>query len=153
MKKPLLFFGIGCVLAGGYHFAMLGDYKELLAVQDTMIILQDGYIETLEKRLEKKFTRKVVLTAYTPTKDQCDSDPLIAASMRKVRLGTVAVSRDLFAQGWVFGRKVYIKGHGVFEINDLMNSRFKVRIDIFMWDKDRAIKFGKKRVLAALLDI
>ena len=44
--------------------------------------------------------------------------------MRKVRQGTIAVSRDLFDQGWVFGRKVRIEGLGIFEINDLMNKRF-----------------------------
>jgi 3D (Asp-Asp-Asp) domain-containing protein len=73
--------------------------------------------------------------------------------MRKVRSGTIAVSRDLFDQGWVFGRKVRIEGLGIFEINDLMNKRYHQRIDIFMWDESRARQFGRKNIKAALLDI
>lgn len=97
--------------------------------------------------------RDVTVTAYNPQTDQCDADPLIAASMRKVRTGTIAVSRDLFNQGWVFGRKVRIEGYGIFEINDLMNKRYTKRIDIFMWDEGEARQFGSKSIKAALLEI
>ncbi len=97
--------------------------------------------------------QQVTVTAYNPTHDQTDGDPLIAASMRKVRPGTVAVSRDLFDQGWVFGKKVRIEGLGIFEINDLMNPRHTKRVDVFMWDEKEAQAFGKKRVKVALLHI
>ncbi|QJB56211.1 3D domain-containing protein [Pseudodesulfovibrio sp. zrk46] len=107
----------------------------------------------LQKAMSKPPVRKVTVTAYNPTTAQCDEDPLIAASMRKVRSGTIAVSRDLFDQGWVFGRKVRIEGYGIFEINDLMNKRFTQRIDIFMWDENQARQFGKKNIKAALLEI
>ena len=107
----------------------------------------------LQKAMSAPPVRDVVVTAYNPTTDQCDEDPLIAASMRKVRAGTIAVSRDLFNQGWVFGRKVRIEGIGIFEINDLMNKRFNQRIDIFMWDEGQARQFGKKTIKAALLEI
>nr|WP_321259671.1 hypothetical protein [uncultured Pseudodesulfovibrio sp.] len=107
----------------------------------------------LQKAMNMSPVRTVTVTAYNPTTDQCDADPLIAASMRKVRSGTIAVSRDLFDQGWVFGRKVRIEGYGIFEINDLMNKRFTQRIDIFMWDEGQARSFGKKNIKAALLEI
>ncbi|AMK10406.1 MAG: 3D domain-containing protein [Pseudodesulfovibrio sp.] len=107
----------------------------------------------LQKAMNMSPVRTVTVTAYNPTTDQCDDDPLIAASMRKVRSGTIAVSRDLFDQGWVFGRKVRIEGLGIFEINDLMNKRFTQRIDIFMWDESEARQFGSKNIKAALLDI
>lgn len=107
----------------------------------------------LQKAMSKPPVRTVTVTAYNPTTRQCDDDPLIAASMRKVRSGTIAVSRDLFDQGWVFGRKVRIEGYGIFEINDLMNKRFTQRIDIFMWDESEARQFGKKNIKAALLEI
>ncbi len=110
-------------------------------------------VRLLQKAKYAPPVRKVTVTAYNPTTDQCDSDPLIAASMRKVRLGTIAVSRDLFDQGWVFGRKVRIEGIGIFEVNDLMNKRFTQRVDIFMWDEDQARQFGKKNIKAALLEI
>ena len=107
----------------------------------------------IQKAMSLSPVRTVTVTAYNPTTDQCDADPLIAASMRKVRSGTIAVSRDLFNQGWVFGRKVRIEGYGIFEINDLMNKRFTQRIDIFMWDENQARQFGKKNIKAALLEI
>lgn len=110
-------------------------------------------VRLLQKAASAPPVRTVTVTAYNPSTEQCDSDPLIAASMRKVRLGTIAVSRDLFDQGWVFGRKVRIEGLGIFEINDLMNKRFSQRIDIFMWDEGQARQFGKKNVKAALLEI
>lgn len=105
------------------------------------------------KLLENRQVRTVTVTAYNPTEDQCDADPLVAASMRKVKTGTVAVSRDLFDQGWVFGKKIRIEGLGIFEINDLMNKRFTRRVDVFMWDEDEAVRFGHKKARAALLDI
>lgn len=95
----------------------------------------------------------VTVTAYNPVEEQTDSDPLIAASMRKVREGTVAVSRDLFDQGWVFGKKIRIEGLGIFEINDLMNKRYTKRVDVFMWDEGQARKFGKRKIKAALLSL
>jgi len=107
----------------------------------------------LQRAMSAPPVRNVTVTAYNPTTSQCDEDPLIAASMRKVRSGTIAVSRDLFNQGWVFGRKVRIEGLGIFEINDLMNKRFSQRIDIFMWDEGQARQFGKKTIKAALLEI
>ena len=110
-------------------------------------------VRLLQKAASAPPVRTVTVTAYNPTTDQCDEDPLIAASMRKVRSGTIAVSRDLFDQGWVFGRKVRIEGLGIFEINDLMNKRFTQRIDIFMWDEGQARQFGRKNIKAALLEI
>jgi len=110
-------------------------------------------VRLLQKAMSAPPVRKVTVTAYNPTTSQCDEDPLIAASMRKVRAGTIAVSRDLFDQGWVFGRKVRIEGYGIYEINDLMNKRFNQRIDIFMWDEGQARQFGKKSIKAALLEI
>jgi len=107
----------------------------------------------LQKAMSAPPVRDVTVTAYNPTTSQCDADPLIAASMRKVRSGTIAVSRDLFNQGWVFGRKVRIEGLGIFEINDLMNKRFTQRVDIFMWDEGQARQFGKKNIKVALLEI
>jgi len=101
--------------------------------------------------LEKMRIKEVTVTAYSPTVNQCDSNPQVTASMVKVRPGIVAVSRDLFDQGWVFGKKVYVKGHGIFEIADLMNKRHTQRLDIFFPDTEEARRFGIKQVQVALL--
>lgn len=95
--------------------------------------------------------RELTITAYSPTVAECGSNPTITASQSTVRPGIVAVSRDLFAQGWVFGKKVYVKGHGVFEIADLMGKGHSKRVDIFIPDTDEAKRFGKKQTTVALL--
>ncbi len=131
----------------------LGHQLELAhkTAEARKVLVEEARI--LQKAMNMSPVRTVTVTAYNPTTSQCDDDPLIAASMRKVRSGTIAVSRDLFDQGWVFGRKVRIEGYGIFEINDLMNKRFTQRIDIFMWDEGQARQFGKKNIKAALLEI
>jgi 3D (Asp-Asp-Asp) domain-containing protein len=126
----------------------LAEYK-VESGQRTLAVTQ-----ALQKQLlESKRVKSVTITAYNPSEEQCDEDPLVAASMRTVRTGTIAVSRDLFDQGWVFGRKVRIEGLGIFEINDLMNKRYSRSIDVFMWDENQATAFGRRKARAALLDI
>lgn len=95
--------------------------------------------------------KEVTLTAYSPTEEECGPAPFTTASQGKVRRGIVAVSRDLFDQGWVFGKKVYVKGHGVYEIADLMSKRYTKRMDIFVPDSNEAKRFGKKQATVALL--
>lgn len=108
--------------------------------------------DLLQEKLDRRRVEMVTLTAYSPRVEECNEDPLTTASMLPVRPGSVAVSRDLFEKGWVFGRKVYIKGHGVYTITDLMNSRYTKRIDLFFWDTEEARQFGIKETHAALLD-
>lgn len=95
--------------------------------------------------------RELTITAYSPTVAECGPNPTVTASLAKVRPGIVAVSRDLFAQGWVFGKKVYVRGHGIFEIADLMSKKHSQRMDIFIPDTNEAKRFGKKQVTVALL--
>ena len=117
--------------------------------------------ERISKLLKEKRVKNLTISAYTPSVNECDSDPHITSSMNRVRLGIVAVSRDLFKEGWVFGRKIYIKNYGIFVIDDLMGKTKKVKgkkvpikqsIDIFMWNKKEARKFGIKKLDVALLD-
>jgi 3D (Asp-Asp-Asp) domain-containing protein len=124
------------------------------------LTLVDDKIEYLSKRMleyesvvDFESVKNLTVTAYSPTKDQCDSDPHITASMLPVKEGTIAVSRDLFESGWVFGKTVYIKGLGIFEIRDLMNERYTNRADVFMWKRKAANKFGKKTLTVALLNL
>ena len=88
-----------------------------------------------------------------PTPAHKVEDPDITAAMIKVKPGIVAVSRDLFESGWVFGKKVYIDGLGIFTIGDLMNKRWVKRIDILMFDKEQASEFGHDQRTVALLDL
>ncbi|MGE4265709.1 MAG: hypothetical protein AB7E46_14695 [Desulfovibrio sp.] len=116
-----------------------------------LIVTDQEYLNRLEK--QSRPVSMVTVTAYNADPAQTDSDPEIAASMRRVRPGTIAVSRDLFNKGWVFGRKVRIEGLGIYEINDLMAARHDKAIDVFIGCNQRAQAFGKRRAQAALLSI
>lgn len=88
----------------------------------------------------------VTVTAYSPTEEECDSDPYITAFQKPVREGTIAISRDLEREfGWQLGDKVHITGLGEFEVWDRMHPRWKKRVDIFFHDTEKAISFGKKQ--------
>ncbi len=95
--------------------------------------------------------RLVHVTAYSPRENETDSSPFFTASNRRVRHGIVAVSRDLFDEGWVFGRKIYIKSLGIFTIDDLMATSKKNQVDIFMFDTEQALLFGRRTLEAHLL--
>ncbi|NLY41735.1 MAG: hypothetical protein GX055_08970 [Desulfovibrionales bacterium] len=113
--------------------------------------IQSAKTEELIKFNDAKI-KDLTITAYSPTVRECGPDPHTTASMRTVRPGFVAVSRDLFEQGWKFGKKVYVKGHGIFEIADLMAKRHTKRLDIFIPNTEEAIRFGKKQTTVALLE-
>ncbi|MBU1041460.1 MAG: 3D domain-containing protein [Proteobacteria bacterium] len=116
-----------------------------------LVVSDPEYLRRLEE--QSRPNALVTVTAYNADPAQTDSDPDIAASMRRVRPGTIAVSRDLFDRGWVFGRKVRLEGIGIYEINDLMASRHNHAIDIFIQNNSQALAFGKRRIKAALLNI
>lgn len=147
-----LFFILFSALVG--FAAHTGTRLEVSQRYDARIdVLNEERAELTRQVAELKnmWVREVTVTAYSPTVEECGPDPLNTASMAKPRPGIVAVSRDLFDAGWVFGKKVYVKGHGVFEIADLMSKRYTQRMDIFFPDTDQARRFGKKQVTVALL--
>jgi len=125
-----------------------GEYRAEVA---RMVVTDQEYLKRLEQ--QNRPVALVTVTAYNAEASQCDADPEVAASMRRVRPGTIAVSRDLFDKGWVFGRKVRIEGLGIFEINDLMAARHDKAIDIFLGSNQQAQAFGKRHTRAALLNI
>jgi 3D (Asp-Asp-Asp) domain-containing protein len=96
--------------------------------------------------------RKVTVTAYTASRDECDEDPGNTAIMTKPVVGwTVAVSRDLLEEGWTFGLKVWIDGVGVREISDVMNEKWSSRIDVLVGKKKDAKRFGRREGVVAVL--
>ena len=101
-------------------------------------ILREAFDAPVE--LKNIRTTKVTLTAYSSTRDQCDATPHITASNTSVRRGVIAVSRDLIDEvGLHFGQRVLIPGHGIFEVQDTMNDRWRRRVDIWHGDKEAAL--------------
>lgn len=89
---------------------------------------------------------QVTITAYSSTIDQCDSTPYIAANNEPVRVGVLAVSPDMQKEfGIRFGQRVLIPGYGLFEVCDVMNPRWKRRVDIWESDRNAARLFGKRQ--------
>jgi len=83
--------------------------------------------------------RDVVVTAYSSTVDQCDADPFITASGKRVRDGIIATN-DL-----PLGTKVILFNR-TFVVEDRMNKKHKnkkpMRVDIWMDKTRKAIDFG-----------
>lgn len=101
----------------------------------------------------------VRLTVYHPTVEQCDSDPLITADgshidLQKLKHGKIkwcAISRDLL---WLFPRgkpkRIWIEGHGIYEVKDLMNKRYGHSVDLLQHPSDPKV-FCKHNVKIRIL--
>lgn len=91
----------------------------------------------------------VTLTTYTVDPSQTDNTPLITASGFKLdnlnprRHRVIAISRDLRAR-FKFGSRVRITNagrfNGVYVVRDLMNKRFRRKIDILINPEDKHTK-------------
>jgi 3D (Asp-Asp-Asp) domain-containing protein len=129
----------------GQHRSITANQEQLITIQRELRDVQQVVDEVYAAR---KF--KLTATAYSGSPDETDSDPDKTALMTKPVAGrTVAVSRDLIH--WL-GHKVYIKGKGVYMVEDLMNARFTKKIDFFYGSKQEAIKFGVRTVDVVLLN-
>lgn len=97
----------------------------------------------------KSTAKEMTISAYSLSKKECDSDLKHTATMSKPSPGTTAaVSRDNLH---LLGKKVYIEGHGVRKVTDVMNKRFKNRIDLLM-SKKEAKKFGVDSAVVAVIN-
>ena len=120
-------------------------------------------INMMEKKIEMEIKGIipdiVMVTTYSPTIEQTDSTPLITASGYKInpanpkRQRIVAVSRDL-KRKYKFGKKVRITGigklSGTYTIRDVMNKRFKKRVDILIGENDKQTSFKKAKLYAVV---
>jgi len=141
-----------------YLFSVIGETRQL---QHETLKINSRIISTVNKitsialenraTLELRDVKNITVSAYTPSKKECNEDNNRNAIMKKPRPGDVAISRDLLKEGWNFGDKVYILGHGIFRIADLMNKRYSNTIDILVFDVKHARKIGRKKTTAALL--
>ncbi len=102
----------------------------------------------LQYPFELKSMKKVSLTTYKTDTAETDSTPLITASGFKLdslnpkKHRVIAISRDL-KELFSFGDKVKLTNAGIFNgiwfIHDLMNKKYKNKIDILINPSDRQI--------------
>jgi len=111
----------------------------------------DVKIKKIDLEITEEFRKIVTLTTYTIDPLQTDSTPLITASGFKLdsinpsRHRVIAVSRDLKIK-LKFGDKVRLSNagrfNGVWYVRDLMNKRFKNKIDILINPNGRHTKLS-----------
>ncbi len=92
---------------------------------------------------EGKTTKIGTFTAYTASSAQIDKIPRLMASGKAPYIGAVACPKHL-----EFGTRIRIQGMGEYTCEDRMHRRYrnKNRFDIFMKDRNRALKFGKQQL-------
>lgn len=84
----------------------------------------------------------VTVTAY----HHCPGSKGITASGRRVKVGMIALSRDLERNlNLHYGDHVLLHGMGVFEFQDRMASRWHKKVDIYMDSQGKARRFGLRR--------
>ena len=126
--------------------------KSLLALSLAVTPLVSGSIEACSSPYDspppKEDSIFVTMTTYTTSRSQTDSNPYETASgfilnktnPKKHRV--IAISRDL-KDTFAFGDSVYIqagKYSGKYVIHDVMNKRFKKKIDLLINPKDKGDK-------------
>ena len=109
------------------------------------------------KKLKEVYTDTVTVTTYTTDPRQTDSSPYVTASGFKLNRKNpkkhriIAISRDLKAK-LKFGDKVRIIGagkhDGEYYVHDVMNKRFKNRIDILINPKDQPTMYRNVKLIA-----
>ena len=107
----------------------------------------------INKMIETIKPEIVTLTTYKASETETDSTPNITASGFKItnpkKHKIIAVSRDL-KRKYKFGQKVRITGagkyNGTYRVHDVMNKRYRKRIDILIGHNDKQTKLKKVKI-------
>lgn len=90
---------------------------------------------------------EAVVTAYSSSKEETDETPLIMANGENVRPGVLACPRK-----FKFGTKFLIGGR-VYECTDRMHKKYDSRFDVWMESREKALRFGKQKLVVYVLGI
>lgn len=141
MKRNWIFIAVLCLV----------PYNVITSVSDMKpdITITENKVKEI---IAEEFRKVVTLTTYSVTEGETDDSPTITASgfeidennPKKHRI--IAVSRDL-KRKLRFGEKVVLSNagrfNGVWYVRDLMNSRFRNKIDVLIDVDDEHTKmFG-----------
>jgi len=123
--------------------------------EEPLFVVQGNTLKALsnpeEPIPEYEVKRKiwVVMTAYSSSVWETQGDPFITASGTRVHWGTVA------ANFLPFGTKIKIPsvfGDQIFTVEDRMNPRKKIHIDIWYPNRAQALNFGVKQGYIEVLE-
>ena len=141
MKRNWIFIAVLCLVPHNLITSASDMKDEIIKVE-----------KEVEEKVADEFRKIVTLTTYTVTDEETDDSPNITASgfeidednPKKHRI--IAVSRDL-KRKLRFGEKVILSNagrfNGVWYVRDLMNSRFRNKIDVLINEDDKQTKmFG-----------
>lgn len=125
--------------------------QELLERNDSIVEESKIIIRNIKDSIKDNKGIKVTATMYTPSKNECDGDPMVTASgARSTPATTLAVSRDLsHLKGWavyVLGEANGKKINEVMIVQDVMNECYSKRIDIMTNSVKFANDFGVKKL-------
>jgi 3D (Asp-Asp-Asp) domain-containing protein len=133
---------------------MIMNYNIILSI---VMVFLPYEMEMKEKEISKMIegiTPDIVtMTTYKASESETDSTPNITASGFKItnpkKHRIIAVSRDL-KRKMKWGSKVRIVGagkyDGTYRVHDLMNKRYKKRIDILIGHNDKQTKLRKVKI-------
>jgi 3D (Asp-Asp-Asp) domain-containing protein len=141
MKKNWIFIAVLCFIP--YNLITSASNIKEFAIKTE---------KEIEEKVTDEFEKVVTLTTYSTSVEETDDSPNITASgfeidednPKKHRI--IAVSRDL-KRRLRFGEKVVLSNagrfNGVWYVRDLMNSRFKNKIDVLINQNERHTKLHK----------
>ena len=137
----LVLWGILAVLALCIQTAYAGEREDTLEgirihaenIKKELVVMQFG------------LSQKAIVSAYNAEEAQTDSTPFQMANGKRVHERAVANNCH------PFGTKVLINGK-IYTVEDRMNKRYSCsHWDVFMWDKQEAIKFGRQSLEVVIL--
>ncbi|MCS7219546.1 MAG: 3D domain-containing protein [Thermus sp.] len=111
---------------------------------------------------QEKTVLRLQATAYTSSVRETDRTPFVTATGMRTRLGVLAVSPDLLkvlpygtkvrlrdlgsVQGRGRGQFAYLFQDRVFVVADVMHSRMRQKVDVWLPDRATALRFGLRWV-------
>lgn len=130
------------------------NYNIILAIVMVCLPYEMEHEELRINTMIETLTPEIVtLTTYRASEAETDSTPNITASGFKItnpkKHRIIAVSRDL-KKKYKFGQKIRIVGagkySGTYKVQDVMNKRYKNRIDILIGTNDKQTKLRKIKI-------
>jgi 3D (Asp-Asp-Asp) domain-containing protein len=165
MEKVITCFRVFILIAG--IFWLIDTFGEPLETKrETKMATVQGTTTTVPEPKEEKLgkSHKVTATYYNPVPEQCEGDPLLTASGRRIDLEKlkreeikwIAVSRDLL-KTYKYGDVVRLTCaddpsiDGDYVIADTMHERWENKIDL-LWHVDKKGKGKWENVQIAKLN-